>query len=122
MIYGFYISSKDESTRHQKMFFRSGFIWAGGESKVQHVYRKWLYINTENETITFSDDDIMLSEATECKLLHPKQQDFLNKHSNTCDIVQRARTRGYYQLSDAEFLNDLLNHKIRLDYVKQVIG
>ena len=113
MEFAFRINNVDELEKYQRFFFKQGFTWSDGTTDILYSKSnggeiKVMYIDPIHETIQYSGNDKLDKGSIECKMLHPKQKEFLNRYSKTCDIIQRASRRGFYELNDATFLNNLL--------------
>jgi hypothetical protein len=110
MIYRFELKDEDDSKRHQTAFFDMGYEWWGTANKFIDMHVKYLYLNSDDKGIMYSIELDPTPDEVECKLLHPKQLEFLkgilvlNSVSCIPDIIKN----GFYKLEDAEYLNALL--------------
>lgn len=109
MRYAFELHSREESIYHQKFFFKKGFLWNNGSHNLLDRDIQYLIIDTNRGVMLYSDVNNLDSVAIKSKLLHPNQMKFLKIQSyDRSEIVQRAIRRGFYELEDSTYLNNLL--------------
>lgn len=120
----FNITNPAESKRHQNHFFQLGYFWASapGSRTYRHLYGSTLLLASDLMNITYQTSPANTHTGQECKLLHPKQKDFLihllaNPHG-TRDYDSKFKQKidsiiedGYYSVMDSDWLNEILKFK-----------
>jgi len=106
--YRFKIKDESDSIEHQDLFFKLGYTWFGGKTKYEWTHANYLYLesNRGRKNIMWSDGLGDISNDIECKMLQPKQLEFLKKFAHDKDIAEII-SNGYYEVSQSENLNKM---------------
>ena len=109
--FAFEIKNKLVSEWHQTEFFRLGYTWGMSSTTFTHTVAKYLFLYPHIKQITWSNTLPPDPEYIKCKLVHPKQMEFL-KELNQVSISKREPVEfaihyGFYKVKDIKYLNDL---------------
>jgi len=112
--FAFEIKDKSDSEYHQTEFFNMGYSWVIGKV-ICHESAKYLFLDPHVKTLSWSSTlDNSSGDYILCKLLKPKQLEFLKeihetklqKH-NPLDFAIRFNC---YKVEDSDYLNALRNN------------
>lgn len=109
----FEVENKQHCIELQNMFFKLGYHWPMDVGYPKHTDANWLYFDDINKNITWMPDHPSSSGTPiRCKMLHPKQREFLESYDNS-DIISRILEDGFYKVKHSNYLNEV--RKIRID-------
>jgi hypothetical protein len=119
----FQIKDINDSIYHQMEFFQMGYSWVAGRIII-HEKAKYLFLDPTTNQISWNNRLSMDSDYVICKLVQPKQLEFLReinkiklKKHKPIDFAIRYNC---YKIDDSKYLNDLRDMKILGEFVTDI--
>jgi hypothetical protein len=117
----FNIKDETDSIKHQNIFFLLGYSWANKGVTPRYTDIPYLYLRPNTMGMGFAktlDRDKDKYNALESKLLHSKQEKFLQwvMVRKPMDEIKYILDRMFYTIDESSLLNDLIQ-KYKTEYM-----